>query len=362
MGTAYCGHCGKPFVRGAYFCASCGNPAPRKGTCPTSNHEVIWDGKIRKCPYCGEPLDSFTAYCPSCGCEIRDREASESLSELADRIARVDEKKNDLPKKKGLFASVEWLTQIAELNQQKASIIKSFPIPSDVEEIKEFVILAASSVDAESYSSFQTRHNSSSSREISDAWLAKCEQAMRKASLVSMRQSDVNALQDSVDAAKDRIRRAKRKGILKWVGLFSWLPICLVIIVAVSITLPGRIRDENTRLEGVVEEIENALDDGEYLHALLLADSLESQVGGDENFETTWDINREYWMDRVVDEAEENGVDLSERAEQMNEERSIENESSSERIQRNIDEFNEEMGKAQEAFENAMNGFTTGGE
>ena len=177
-----------------------------------------------------------------------------------------------------------------------------------------------------------------------------------------MRQSDVNALQDSVDAAKGRIRRAKRKGILQWVGLFSWLLICLVIIVAVSITLPGRIRDETARLEGVVEEIERDLDDGEYLHALLLADSLESQVGGDANFETTWEINREYWMDRVVDEAGKNGVDLSERAEQMNEERSIESESSSERIQRNIDEFNEEMGKAREAFENAMNGFTTGGE
>lgn len=359
---AYCSHCGKPLAEGDVFCSGCGHPVTGGGAGPLFGREAVWDGRIRRCPNCGEALESLIAYCPSCGCEIRDREASESLSELADRIARVDEMKNDLPKKEGLFASVDWLTQIAELNQQKASIIRSFPIPSDVEEIKEFVILAASSVDAESYSSFQTRHSSSFSREISDAWLAKCEQAMRKARLASMRQSDVNALQDSVDAAKGRIRRAKRKGILKWVGLFSWLPICLVIIVAVSITLPGRIRDENTRLEGVVEEIEHALDDGEYLHALLLADSLESQVGGDENFETTWDINREYWMDRVVDEAEENGVDLSERAEQMNEERSIENESSSERIQRNIDEFNEEMGKAQEAFENAMNGFTTGGE
>lgn len=359
---AYCSHCGKPLAEGDVFCSGCGRPVTGGGAGPSLGREAAWDGRVRRCPNCGETLESLIAYCPSCGCEIRDREASESLSELADRIARVDEKKNDLPKKKGLFASADWLTQIAELNQQKASIIRSFPIPSDVEEIKEFVILAASSVDAESYSSFQTRHNSSSSREVSDAWLAKCEQAMRKARLASMRQCDVSALQDSVDAAKDRIRRAKRKGILQWVGLFSWLPISLVIIVAVSVTLPGRIRDENARLEGVVEEIEHDLDDGEYLHALLLADSLELQVGGDANLETTWEINREYWMNRVVDEAGENGVDLSERAEQMNEERNIENESSSERIQRNIDEFNEEMSKAQEAFENAMNSFTTGGE
>lgn len=359
---AYCSHCGKPLAEGDAFCSGCGHPLSRGGAGPSSAREAVWDGRVRRCPNCGETLESFIAYCPSCGCEIRDREASESLSELADRIARVDEKKSDLPKKKGLFAYSDWLTQIAELNQQKASIIRSFPIPNDVEEIREFVILAASSVDAESYSSFQTRHNSNSSREVSDAWLAKCEQAMGKARLASMRQSDVNALQDSVDAAKDRIRRAKRKGILQWIGLFSWVPICLAIAAVLLITLPGRVQDENARLEGIVEVIERDLDDGRYLHALLLADSLESRVGGDENFETTWEINREYWMDRVVDEAGRNGVDLSERAEQMNEERNSESEGSSERIQRNIDEFNEEMSKAQKTFENAINGSTNGGE
>ena len=111
-----------------------------------------------------------------------------------------------------------------------------------------------------------------------------------------------------------------------------------------------------------MEEIEQDLADGEYLHALLLADALEPNGVGDDNLITTWQINREYWMVRVLEEAAENGVDLSERAEQLNEEHDIESESSSERFRRNLDEFNGEVDKAWETFDNALNGTSNGGE
>lgn len=362
IGTAYCEHCGKPLVEGALFCPTCGRRVKRNAADTESGCEAVWDGKVRKCPYCGEPLESLTAYCPSCGHEIRNREAAGSLSELARRLARIDERKNEIPKRGRFFVSADWQAQISEFNQQKASIIRSFPIPSDVENIKEFVILAASSVDEESYSSFRTRHNSESSREVSDAWLAKCDQAMRKAKLVSLRPSDIKVLQDSIDAAKNRIRKARRKGVMQWVALCSPLLVLCVICAVLFITLPDRAEEENVRLQGVVEEIEQELDDGEYLRALLLADSLEPNGVGEDDLITTWEINREYWINRVVEEAAENGVDLSERAEQLNEERDIENESSAERFQRSLDEFNEEIAKAQETFDSAINGSLSGGE
>ena len=63
------------------------------------------------------------------------------------------------------------------------------------------------------------------------------------------------------------------------------------------------------RLQGIVEDVQQALAEREYKHALRIADSIEYQRYNTET-ERQWAIQREYWIDKVLTEAEENGIEL----------------------------------------------------
>lgn len=297
-----------------------------------SGRRETWEGTIHKCPHCGEPVESFSGYCPACGHELRDRNPVQSASELAEKLARLEERKASIPRKWGPFSQIGFLNQISEINQQKANCIKAHPIPNNVEDIKEFVTLAATNVDFESYSSFLTRRNAELGREISDAWLSKCDQAMQKAHALMSGRPEVDELQSVVNSVKKRVKRAKISGVAKCIALCAG-PIIFFFALFGILALSGVIgpeaaEREQSRLEGIEASVQEDLRDGEYLRALLRADSIETDIS--EEMSQEWAISREYWMDRVVREAGENGVDLTERAEQLEAERLTEGESSSE--------------------------------
>ncbi len=346
----YCNQCGGGLVDGARFCSSCGAPAlTDRPKIPRREREESQKGAIHKCPYCGEPIESFSGYCSACGHEVRDRESVQSVSQLADKLAQLEVQKARITNRNGIFGQADYLNQINEINQQKANCIKAYPIPNNVEDIKEFVLLAATNVDPESYSGLSTRHNAQSSREVSDAWLAKCDQAMNKAHALMKGRREVDELQSVVDDAKEKIKRAKRNGLFKSVALFGGPWICvfgmLGILVLTGVIGPAAEMREQVRLEEIEKGILEDLEDGEYLRALLRADSLESSISDEMRQE--WEINRGYWMDRVLHEAKESGVDLGERAEQLEAERLVEIEEESrsgfDKAQENIDEFNRIM-------------------
>ena len=70
-------------------------------------------------------------------------------------------------------------------------------------------------------------------------------------------------------------------------------------------------KKEVARLENIVDEIEVQLENGEYKYALMNADTLvyDGNMENEEQ-ERQWKIKREYWIDKVIEEAEENGVTL----------------------------------------------------
>ena len=68
-------------------------------------------------------------------------------------------------------------------------------------------------------------------------------------------------------------------------------------------------KKELHRLENIVIEVQAALDNEEYKHALRIADSIDYQRY-DIEMERKWDIQREYWVDRVLQEAVNNGIHL----------------------------------------------------
>lgn len=92
--------------------------------------------------------------CPSCGYEFRDIDAVESVKELSLKIERSDS------------------------DEARAALVRSFPIPNTREDIIEFLILAVSNIDERS------PYGSEEEESLTKAWIAKADQALRKAELV----------------------------------------------------------------------------------------------------------------------------------------------------------------------------------
>ena len=119
----FCINCGQQLLDGAKFCANCGKAVGASQNETTEQRKTVYEGEIHKCPNCGEILSSLSVICPSCGYEIRGNKASNSVKEFAMQLAN------------------------AENDKQKITLIQSYPIPNNKEDILEFLILAATCFD-----------------------------------------------------------------------------------------------------------------------------------------------------------------------------------------------------------------------
>ena len=163
---SFCPYCGTRLDVGARFCKNCGElvdktpersqSKPEIPTCgnPT-DRKTIYEGYIHKCPSCGEPLDAFVAVCPACGYELRGTQSVNSIKSFSVKIEQ------------------------AVSDEQKVSLIRSFPIPNTKEDIFEFMILTSTNIRGEQR------------KKIFDAWLVKFEQSYQKAQLVIKNPSDI---------------------------------------------------------------------------------------------------------------------------------------------------------------------------
>ena len=141
------------------------------------------------CNNCGKELDSFTVVCPACGCEIRDKKATDSVKEFYSDLL------------------------IARTTNEKAYLIRSYPIPNAKEDILEFMILACSNIPGEE------------NQNIYEAWLVKAQQAYQKAKLLFGQDSDFAKIQQIYDNCIESIdaenRQEMNKYILETVGTES---------------------------------------------------------------------------------------------------------------------------------------------
>ena len=85
------------------------------------------------------------------------------------------------------------------------------------------------------------------------------------------------------------------------------------IIIVLAIILTPLSKKEETaeleRLDSIVLDIQKALENEEYNHALRIADSIDYQRYHAE-MERKWDLEKEYWKEKVLTEANAHGVAL----------------------------------------------------
>ena len=188
-----CPSCSTQLAEDARFCPGCGSPAstsvlPLPAGLPvtipvgdtsskeTTSREQVFVGTIQKCPNCGSPIDATDAVCDDCGFRIVGRTASNSVQAFYSELVAIEKTR----KKKSIFRAEE----LDVTDRQVITLINAFPIPNTVEEISEFMFMAASNIDvsASKRSLFNTQQGTPI-KAISDAWVSKMKQAYSKAKM-----------------------------------------------------------------------------------------------------------------------------------------------------------------------------------
>ena len=219
---AFCAKCGAPLQKGACFCSKCGSSVePANITENTETRTTTYTGEILKCPNCGETLNSFAVNCPTCGYELRHTNAADSIKTLSEKLEKIESHRHS--NIGSTFSKM--FNQVSSLDEQKINLIRNFAIPNTKEDVLEFVILAAANIDVKTYSAGQTK---AAQRELSDAWLAKLEQAYQKAQLMFPSSPEFQNIESIYNQKLKQIKKEKRKILYIIIG-----PIIVFVVLMI---------------------------------------------------------------------------------------------------------------------------------
>ena len=275
---ANCAKCGAKLEKDARFCGACGSKVNDKQENEGAQRRTVYDGGIYKCPNCGAILKSFVKNCPECGYELRGAAKTESVSEFS--LKYID----------------------AASNGKKVDLIRSFVIPNTKEDILEFAILAASNIDEDSYIREQPDDEDAdevSQQEVSEAWMAKFEQAYQKAEILLAGSKELEQMKALFYEKKNSFKATKEKGEKKkwwddWGVLLIYFSFLFIVVVVLAVVLPFAERGETENLKSQVEQIEASIAAGDYDKALTQAYAMDTSGKGD-----NWSETRDNLISRI---------------------------------------------------------------
>lgn len=211
----FCINCGHALAEGAHFCSDCGVAVGETNT-GASQRKTVYDGELYKCPNCAEKLDSFKSFCSTCGYELRGAKGASVVKEFAKKLEQIESVRTDTKKVYSVIGDI--FGKFNKTDEQKINLIRSFSIPNTKEDIVEFVILAASNIDLRLYG-FSGGNPNSSQRAISDAWLAKFEQAYDKARFSFANSPDFLNIKEIHDQKMKALNKVKRGNKLVFISI-----------------------------------------------------------------------------------------------------------------------------------------------
>ncbi len=251
---AFCSNCGHQLADGAKFCFECGAPVSVDNN--NTSRKTVYDGEVHKCPNCGENVGSFVAICPSCGHEFRGASSSQSVQEFAKKLEEIKGQKNAKGK-----------LDTKAIYEQTISLIRNFPIPNTEEDLVEFLVMSASNINSNSIFRSKTEQD----KALSDAWKAKFEQAYQKSCIAMHNSPKLEKVHSLYNQTIGKIRKTKQRDTIfvLLIVLASILP-----FLAIPISYTSTLNQENARLDAIVAEVYEAIENEDYMLAKTKAATL----------------------------------------------------------------------------------------
>lgn len=219
----YCMNCGVKLPDNAKFCYSCGTSVPVvNNIAKMSTHEDkkhVRAEKMFACPNCGSNISRMDAICPYCGSKIVDREVAFSVKEFAEKMYEIEcaenEKGNSILGVLGFQKAIE-RGYGSKTFDRKISLISTFPIPNTIEEITEFVIMAANSIDVQwGKDTFSNRMWAKPGTSyytditLANTWINKLQQAYEKAKIAFPHDPMFKRIEEIYSKKMKELRRLK---------------------------------------------------------------------------------------------------------------------------------------------------------
>lgn len=105
----------------------------------SQNTKPSKQGVIKKCPSCGAVYEAGSVKCPQCGFVFVGVEANSSARQLFNKLEQIDLYYRD-KEESGIFSQMlgKKMT-IQKIDDEKASLIQGFPIPTSKDDLLEFI-------------------------------------------------------------------------------------------------------------------------------------------------------------------------------------------------------------------------------
>jgi uncharacterized tellurite resistance protein B-like protein len=221
------------------------------------------EGEIRKCPSCGAVVKSFQIKCLDCGHEFRESKVLSSKQKLHNEL-NVAEREIRSSKLSGLDKLGGPQVYDLKVNARKASIISSFPLPNNKEDILEFFNWAI-------HESMNTgaAHDDGTLRK---AWRAKAKELRSKINLELSNDSHAQLLIKEFDRSAKKIIIPRQIKIL--IGFIIFFILMGVFFNVMSRSADDSIQKEKERLEAIVSKIYEDVNEENYDAALIKASTL----------------------------------------------------------------------------------------
>jgi hypothetical protein len=248
-------------------------------------------GDVRKCPACGAIAETFATKCGDCGTEFRGVEASQNLIKFFEKLDEIESNRKDsiysntdTSNNIGLGTILKWMFfwpfmlplkivnffinkskpgKWSTTDSRKEELIMNFPVPVSREEILEFLSLATSKINSNTYFnafSEETKYKDTWNK----IWLKKIEQIHSKASIAM--KNDKKSFED-VDKMANQARAIVKSNNTKVIHFAILFAVVLVVVIVMAVISSKSEDSAKVAQKGENAKIESLIKSGSFEEA-----------------------------------------------------------------------------------------------
>ncbi len=259
-------------------------------------------GDVRKCPACGAIAESFAVKCQDCGTEFRNIEASQNIIKFFEKLDEIESNRKDSvygsnksSEGIGILSLLKWFlfwyillpikivtffinkskpAKWSTTDSRKEELILNFPVPASKEEILEFLTLAYSRINENTFFNLfseETKYKNAWNK----IWLKKIEQINAKASLAM--KNDKKSFED-VQKIANESRNIIKSNNSKAVYVSIGFALIIVVLIAWAKISNNNIEANHSKEKDLKTKAEEYIKAGDYQKAESIINTLSDKI------------------------------------------------------------------------------------